>query len=120
MEESLKIYSYAKCGTCKKALAWLNQNDIEYELIDIINSPPSKEEINIAINKLGSVKYLLNTSGKSYRQIGASAIKAMKKEEIIKLLNSDSKIIKRPFVINSYSEVLIGFNELKWESFFLS
>lgn len=31
----MKVYCYSKCTTCKKALKWLDDNKIEYELIDI-------------------------------------------------------------------------------------
>ena len=30
----VKVYCYPKCTTCKKALKWLDDNGIEYKLID--------------------------------------------------------------------------------------
>ena len=30
-----KVYCYSKCSTCKKALKWLDDNKIKYELINI-------------------------------------------------------------------------------------
>ena len=30
-----KVYCYDRCSTCKKALAWLDANGVEYEKIDI-------------------------------------------------------------------------------------
>ena len=30
MLNTLRIYSYNKCTTCRKAIAWLIQNNIEY------------------------------------------------------------------------------------------
>ncbi len=120
MPISLKIYSYNKCGTCRKAIAWLNKNNIEYELIDIIVNPPTKKEITFAIKQLGSTKYLLNTSGKSYRSIGANVIKSMSQVELINLLNADSKLIKRPFAIKNSGDTLVGFDENKWNDSLLS
>ena len=96
----------------------LNKNNIDYQLIDIIETPPLKKDIIEAIRQLGDRKYLLNTSGKSYRSIGASSIKSFSDKEVIELLDSDSKLLKRPFLINKEGKVLIGFNELKWEEFF--
>lgn len=29
------VYCYPKCTTCKKALKWLDDNGIAYELLDI-------------------------------------------------------------------------------------
>ena len=28
----IKVYCYAKCSTCKKALKWLDDNNIEHEV----------------------------------------------------------------------------------------
>ena len=61
MPNSLKIYSYNKCATCRKAIAWLKKNNVEYQLFDIITNPPSKNEISVAFKKLGEIKYLLKT-----------------------------------------------------------
>ena len=120
MAISLKVYSYSRCGTCRKALRWLEDNQISYTLIDIINAPPSRKDIVQAIDQLGDIKYLLNTSGKSYREIGAASIKQMSESKVVDLICSDSKLIKRPFVKNMYGKVIVGFNKTNWENFFLS
>ena len=118
MSSHLKVYSYSKCGTCRKALKWLKNKNLEYELIDIIENPPEKKYILEAIDQLGDVKFLLNTSGKSYREIGAKKIKELNDKDIIKLLISDSKLLKRPFIINNKGKILVGFNLISWENFF--
>ena len=100
MINHLIAYSYAKCGTCRKALKWLKDKNFEFELFDIIENPPSEEYIIQAIHQLGDIKFLLNTSGKSYREIGAKKIKELINKDIIELLISDSKLLKRPFLIN--------------------
>ncbi len=120
MTISLKIYSYNRCATCRKAIAWLIENNIKYQLIDIISSPPSKKEINNAVKQLGATKYLLNTSGKSYRSIGANTIKSMSQDKVIELISSDAKLVKRPFVIKNNGDIIVGFNELKWNESILS
>jgi len=120
MSNTLRIYSYNKCSTCRKAISWLIDNNIEYQLIDIINSTPTKDEIVSATKQLGAIKYLLNTSGKSYRAIGAKKIKSMSEFQIIELLSSDSKLIKRPFVIMNTGDILVGFDELKWNNSILN
>ncbi len=116
MAKFLKIYSYNKCATCRKAISWLIKNDIEHQLIDIITTPPSENEIRLAIKQLGEIKYLLNTSGKSYRNIGANNIKSMSEDKIIELMILDGKLIKRPFAISKKGYIFVGFNDQKWSS----
>jgi len=36
---------YPKCGTCRKASKWLEENGIEVEKRHIIENPPTREEL---------------------------------------------------------------------------
>ena len=38
----MKVYCYSKCGTCKKALKWLDERHIEYDKIDIKEEHPDE------------------------------------------------------------------------------
>jgi arsenate reductase (glutaredoxin) len=31
---TIKVYGIPNCGTCKKAIAWLQDNNLEYEFIN--------------------------------------------------------------------------------------
>jgi len=108
------LYSYPACTTCKKALKWLRENQIEYRLVDITQSPPSKEILIKAIEQLGSRKSLFNTSGLSYRALGSKVVRAMNDVEAIEALISDGKLIKRPFLITGKGKILVGFKTEFW------
>ena len=41
----IKVYCYSRCGTCKKALKWLDENNIEHEDIDIKTVHPDKDTL---------------------------------------------------------------------------
>lgn len=49
----IKVYCYERCTTCKKALKWLDDNKIKYELIDIKGSNPDKTTLKAAYEKSG-------------------------------------------------------------------
>jgi len=110
----VSIYSYPACTTCKKALKWLRDNQIDYTLIDITKTPPSKETLMKAIDELGGRKSLFNTSGLSYRTLGAKVVKAMNDVEALEALASDGKLIKRPFLITREGKIFVGFNPECW------
>lgn len=120
MASSVLVYSYARCSTCRKALAWLKEHNISHELIDIIETPPSKKILREALEKLGSRKLLFNTSGLSYRALGSAAVKAMSDDEALDALAGDGKLIKRPFVIKGSGKVLVGFKPEVWADSFLT
>ncbi|MCF6237372.1 MAG: hypothetical protein L3J79_00925 [Candidatus Marinimicrobia bacterium] len=33
------------CGTCKKAQIYLNEHKVDFEIVDIINRPPSRDQL---------------------------------------------------------------------------
>ena len=114
MNSKIIIYIYSRCNTCKKAVKWLEENKLDFEYIDIINNPPNKELLEKAMIQFKSIKPLLNTSGSSYRNIGASKIKSMDENDLIKALIKDSKLIKRPFLITPNNQIIIGFKIREW------
>lgn len=108
----MKFYGYKKCSTAKKAKKWLLDNDIKFEEIDLIDTPPTREEIeNIYKNSGIELKKFFNTSGVKYRELGLKdVIKTASEDEMLDLLASDGKLIKRPLLVND-KKVLIGFKE---------
>ncbi len=119
----LKVYAYSRCSTCRKALTWLAQQGLsagpDLELIEITTSPPSRESLAEALAALGAIKRLFNTSGQSYRALGAAAVAAMGQGEALQALAADGKLIKRPLVFTAQGEVLVGFKPDEWSAVLL-
>jgi arsenate reductase len=112
------VLSYAQCGTCKKALKWLDARGIRYELRSIVDSPPSKAELAAWVAASGRpVRKWLNTSGQSYRALGKAAIEAMSDAEDAEALAADGKLVKRPVVVLD-GRVLVGFDEEAYDDAF--
>ena len=119
MTSTLRIYSYSACTTCKKALKWLDENQIDYQLIDIAQCPPDKDILSVAIKQLGNRKKVFNTSGLSYRNLGSKVVQSMSDDEAIQALASDGKLIKRPFLITDQGQILVGFKPDAWSDILL-
>lgn len=109
---TIKMYEYPKCGTCRKAKKYLNENGVTFEAQNIVEHPPSKEVLKELIQKSGlPIQKFFNTSGQKYRELGLSKkLKEMDDEEKLKLLASDGKLIKRPIVTDGET-VTVGFKE---------
>lgn len=112
----MKVYCYAKCGTCRKALKWLDERQVEYEKIDIAQEHPDEEMIRELHKKSGlPLKRFYNTSGKIYKDLQLSKkLPDMSEEEQYRLLASDGMLVKRPLVVGE-DFVLVGFKEPEWE-----
>ena len=110
----MKVFSYSSCSTCRRAIKWLKSNNIDFELIDILNNPPSKEMLISASEQYGDRKYLLNTSGLIYRSIGSEVVKKMSDNDLFEKLFIEPRLIKRPFLYKPNKCFLVGFKEEKW------
>ena len=113
------FYSYLKCSTCRKASNWLDKKDLEYKLIDIVKEPPLVNYLNLALEKYSDdKKRIFNTRGKAFKILNFD-IYGLSREEIIQLLLSDGKLIKRPFLIYEGKKVILGFNEIEYAKQFI-
>ncbi len=113
----VKVYCYSRCTTCKKALKWLDDNKIEYKLIDIKEDHPDEKTLRQLHKKSGlPLKKFFNTSGQLYREMELSKkFKDMSEDEMFKLLSSDGMLVKRPLLITG-NKVLTGFKEEDWKN----
>ncbi len=113
----LKIYTYAKCDTCRKAVKFLRTSGIAFEEIPIRETPPTKIELRAMLAAYGGqLRKLFNTSGVDYKALGLSAkLPTIAEAEAIGLLASNGNLVKRPFVTGSKLH-LVGFDESLWRA----
>ena len=113
----MKVLCYSRCSTCRKALAWLDQNKIEYDLRDIVTENPKATEIK-KWHKLSGLplKKFFNTSGLKYKELNLKdKLPEMTESEMYKLLATDGKLVKRPLVVLE-DKILLGFKEEEWKA----
>ena len=109
------FYSYLKCSTCRKAAKWLKSKDFEFQLIDIVKEPPLINYLKQALEQYSDDKIrIFNTRGKAFKKLNLD-IYGLSMEEIIQLLLSDGKLIKRPFLIFG-EKIIRGFNEAEYSN----
>jgi arsenate reductase (glutaredoxin) len=104
---SIKIYGIPNCGTCKKAIKWLQDNNIEYEFINTKENPPSQSMIKNWVESLGN-KSMRNTSGKSYRALNEDK-KTWTDQQWVDAFAKDAMLLKRPLLVKNNQAVLVGF-----------
>ena len=113
----IKVYCYNRCTTCKKALKWLDDHGITYEMTDIKIDHPDENSLRKyhALSGL-PLKRFWNTSGIPYREMELSKkLSGMSQDEQYALLATDSMLVKRPLVVGD-DFVLTGFKEADWSA----
>lgn len=111
----MTFFGYARCSTCRRALAWLGERGLVVAFVDITLSPPSRKQLEQAMAQLGRAA-LLNTSGQSYRALGAAVVKAMDDSTLLDALAADGRLLKRPLLITEQGQYLTGFKAEHWQA----
>lgn len=111
----LKAYTYAGCGTCKKAVRFLRDRGVAFEEIPIREHPPTLAELKGALQACkGEIRRLFNTSGRDYKEMDLSKkLPSLSESAALTLLTGNGNLVKRPFVVTD-SGYLVGFNETDW------
>ena len=113
----LKFICYPRCSTCQKAMRYLEERGISFELRDIKSDRPTKEELAVWVKRSGlPLKKFFNTSGLLYKSLELkSKLPTMSEDEMLTLLASDGMLVKRPLLIGE-DFVLVGFKEKEYDT----
>ena len=110
------VLEYPKCSTCKKALKWLEENEVPFTKRHIVEENPSEQELTEWYHKSGlPLKKFFNTSGLLYKSMELKdKLPGMSDEEGYQLLSTDGMLVKRPLLVGA-DFVLAGFRDAEWE-----
>ena len=111
----IRIYTYEKCDTCRKALKFLASRGVEPQVVPIREQPPAKAELKRLLVLLGGdLRKLFNTSGRDYKELGMKdRLPKMSHAEALDLLSKNGNLVKRPFLLTENNGT-VGFNETEW------
>jgi arsenate reductase len=116
---SLRVYAYAKCDTCRKALKFLAERKVAAEVIAIREQPPTMGELRTMLAHVGGeLRRLFNTSGQDYQALKMKdRLPTMPTDQALALLAGDGNLVKRPFALGD-GFGLVGFKPEEWERVF--
>lgn len=114
----VEIYGIRNCSTVKKALAWFESNNIEFQFHDYKKEPAKIEKLEEWQNSV-SWESLLNKRGTTWKKLSPeekeTVVDAASANQIILTNNS---IIKRP-VIEFNGNVIVGYDETIYAELFI-
>ncbi|WP_078544144.1 arsenate reductase family protein [Litchfieldia alkalitelluris] len=117
---ALTFYWYPKCSTCRNAKKLLEEHNISFEEVHIVEQNPSREVLADLYQKSGfELKKFFNTSGQKYRELGLKdKIKTSTDDELLDILASDGMLVKRPLLTDG-EKVTLGFKEEQYKDTWL-
>ena len=98
----------------KKAFAWLEGNGIAYQLHDYKKAGAPPERVKAWIKEAGWER-VLNTKGKTFRDLPASRQSGLDAAKAAALMVEFPSAIKRP-VLETGKQILLGFNADEYQA----
>lgn len=113
----LKLYTYAKCSTCRRAKAWLQARGAAFAEYPIRETPPTPAELRALLAAYGGqIKRIFNTSGLDYRALNLGpALAGMSPAEALALLAGNGNLVRRPVLLGP-GLALAGFDAAAWQA----
>lgn len=115
----LTVYGIKNCNTVKKALDFLNTNNIEYQFHDYKKQGITKSKLDEWSKQLG-YEALINKKGTTWRALDETVKESINnKKAAIELMTEKTSVIKRPLIENDNKVVALGFDSEAYKKIFL-
>jgi len=110
------LYGIPNCDSVRKARAWLETQQIDYQFVDFKNTPPSMATINSWLACVG-VAQLVNRRSTTYRQLEEADKKVLDEGDTASVLANRPTLIKRP-VLDWKGQISVGFTAIDYANRF--
>ncbi len=96
---SVTIYHNPRCSKSRQTLQLLRDNNVEPTIIEYLKTPPSVDQLEAILAKLGlEPRQLMRTKEAEYRQFGLDS-EALDRAALIQGMVDHPKLIERPIVL---------------------
>lgn len=113
-----RVYGIKNCDTVKKALAWLNANNIEHEFFDVKTCGLTLKQIDGWREAVGA-DTLINKRSTTWKQLSQADKDKVVTQQGLAIVLANPTLIKRPLVEHNAS-VNVGFSESQFTALFQS
>jgi arsenate reductase len=103
------LYGIKTCGTCRKALSWMADEDIPHRYHDLRKDGLDAATLKAWVDEVGWEK-LLNRKGLTWKKIPDSKKAGLDKAKATALMLDNPTLIKRP-VIDQGGKRTVGFDD---------
>jgi regulatory protein spx len=106
----IKLYVSPSCTSCRKAKAWLEEQDLEFEEKNIYHEPLTKDEIKeILMLTDEGTEEIISYRSQAYQNLDVD-IDTLSMSELLDLFIEEPSLIRRPIIMDD-RRLQIGYNE---------
>ncbi len=107
---SIKVFGIKNCDTMKKAMKWLDSNDMEYEFHDYKKEGVNRKWLQAWCERV-PWDTLLNTRGTTWRRLSVDERSNVGEQKACELMITYPSLVKRPVLVVDSGQVYVGFSE---------
>lgn len=112
----IKVYGIKACDTMKKAMTWLESNDIDFIFHDYKKLAIDEPKLREWLTKVEWCE-LINRRGTTWRKLSEDQKADVDNDAAIKLMLENQSLIKRP-LLEKGDEIFLGFKPEHYASIF--
>ena len=104
------LFTSPSCTSCRKAKAWLIENDIEFVERNIFSEALTTDEIKniLSITDLGKVD-IISFRSKTFQKLILD-IESMSIQQLYKVIQDNPGMLRRPIIVDD-KRLQVGYNE---------
>ncbi|MGX6970131.1 transcriptional regulator SpxA [Vagococcus bubulae] len=106
----LKLYTSPSCTSCRKARAWLQENQIEFVERNIFSEPLTQDELKEILRMTeDGTEEIISTRSKVFQKLDVD-LDELSLPELLELVQKNPGLLRRPIMIDE-KRLQVGFNE---------
>ena len=95
--ETVFLYWWKKCSSCRKVRIWLLNEGINFRARDFFEEPFSEVEIRNIVGE-GSFREVFSFKSPSFRKIGTNP-DSLNEDMMLELMLNEPRLIRRPLIV---------------------
>ena len=100
------LFTSPSCTSCRKAKAWLIENDIEFVERNIFSEALTTDEIK---NILSITEHIISFRSKTFQKLNLD-IESMSIQQLYKVIQDNPGMLRRPIIVDD-KRLQVGYNE---------
>lgn len=117
--ETVQLYGLKQCSTCVKAMAWLEQQGVEFAFTDYRAQPVAPAVLRAWAQELGGWEKLVNRASMTWRNLPEERKSPASDDAWLALIAEFPALVKRPVAVDGAGKVSVGFSEKKYRELFV-
>ena len=104
------LFTSPSCTSCRKAKAWLQENDIPYTERNVFSEPLTLDEVKsiLRMTEYGTEE-IISTRSKTFQKLNVD-IESLPMNELYTLIMENPGLLRRPIIMDE-KRLQVGYNE---------